>query len=228
MPEPGAYIDPFIDRVSDLGIPLSDPGATLSEELDSETEKRNQDLKDLHIVSDWNGYGVSEVMCNMMKEFDKVVFKKTVSPYKKWAYVEALASFLKAEAGSVSMAYWVGESRIPRIPFFSFSFPSRLANTNPAPPRQRRRRQRRPSHRDAQRHDPNLLRRPLRTQPPHARFRHQKHPHHEPPDPRVPPQLLHRLGRPEMRMRDRPALRRGGHQARRTRQEASRGQREAD
>lgn len=29
-----------------------------------------------------------------MRDFDRDIFQKTVSPYNKWAYIEGLASFL--------------------------------------------------------------------------------------------------------------------------------------
>ncbi len=34
-------------------------------------------------------------LTNQLADFNRVVFKKDVSPFKKWAYVEALATFLK-------------------------------------------------------------------------------------------------------------------------------------
>lgn len=38
-----------------------------------------------------------------MKDFNRDIFKKTVSPFKKWAYVEGLACFLK----TVDLMYWI-------------------------------------------------------------------------------------------------------------------------
>ncbi|KAG9239266.1 hypothetical protein BJ875DRAFT_479592 [Amylocarpus encephaloides] len=92
-------------RVSDLGIPLSYSGETLTEKLSKEANKRNQDLKDLYIYEYWNGWGVSEVVENLLKDFDRDVYKKTVSPWKKWAYVEAFACFIKSE--DLYMMYWM-------------------------------------------------------------------------------------------------------------------------
>jgi hypothetical protein len=41
-----------------------------------------------------------------LKEFNKDVFKKTVSPFKKWAYVEGIACFLK---GADTLFFWLSE-----------------------------------------------------------------------------------------------------------------------
>jgi len=40
-----------------------------------------------------------------LKDFNKDVLKKTVSPYKKWAYVEAAACFFVWE----DMSEWMGK-----------------------------------------------------------------------------------------------------------------------
>ena len=40
-----------------------------------------------------------------MKDFNKDVFKKTASPFKKWAYVEALACFFKTS----DLMDWLGK-----------------------------------------------------------------------------------------------------------------------
>jgi hypothetical protein len=37
-------------------------------------------------------------------EFNKVLFKKDVSPFKKWTYVEGLATYLKIR----DLMYWMG------------------------------------------------------------------------------------------------------------------------
>lgn len=75
------------------------------EYLDTEYGKLDQESRGMHIYSDWNGWGASEVMENMMARFDREVCKKTVSPYKEWAYVEALACWLKSEEGGMTMYY---------------------------------------------------------------------------------------------------------------------------
>ncbi|PMD32750.1 hypothetical protein L207DRAFT_536046 [Hyaloscypha variabilis F] len=88
IPKKGELIDAWCDRVSDLGIPVSEEGAELLEKLDKEVEKRDQNRLDMHIYNDWNGWGMSEAFSNYLKDFNKDIFKKTVSPFKKWAYVE--------------------------------------------------------------------------------------------------------------------------------------------
>ncbi|KAF7886140.1 hypothetical protein EAF00_010243 [Botryotinia globosa] len=75
--------------VSTSGFLVSNNGIKLAENLLKEQRKREK--VDDH---DWSGSGISEIMLNMMKHFDRDVFQKTVSPYNKWAYIEGLASFL--------------------------------------------------------------------------------------------------------------------------------------
>ena len=46
-------------------------------------------------------------MIEKLADFNKVLFKKDVSPFKKWAYVEGLATFLKlADLGQWMSAYF--------------------------------------------------------------------------------------------------------------------------
>ncbi|KAF7946087.1 uncharacterized protein EAE97_005125 [Botrytis byssoidea] len=75
--------------VSTSGFLVSKDGIKLAENLLKEQQKREQ--VDDH---DWSGSGIFEIMLNMMKDFDRDIFQKTVSPYNKWAYIEGLASFL--------------------------------------------------------------------------------------------------------------------------------------
>ncbi|KAF8858321.1 hypothetical protein BDZ45DRAFT_674106 [Acephala macrosclerotiorum] len=91
MPKKGELVDDYCSRVSDLGIPISGDGAEMLEKFTKEVENRDQDIQDAIMYTDWNGWGIMEAMDNLFKEFDKVVFRKTVSPYKKWAFVEAIA-----------------------------------------------------------------------------------------------------------------------------------------
>lgn len=60
-PKPNELVDEYCHRVSDLGIPLSKDGGKSLEKFGEECDKRNQDIVGIHICSDWNGYGVSEV-----------------------------------------------------------------------------------------------------------------------------------------------------------------------
>lgn len=47
-----------------------------------------------------------------MKDFNKDIFKKTVSPFKKWAYVEGIACFFK---GADDLFHWLSKcSSCPR------------------------------------------------------------------------------------------------------------------
>jgi hypothetical protein len=38
-----------------------------------------------------------------LKDFNKDLFKKNISPFKKWAYIEGLACFLKG----AELTYWM-------------------------------------------------------------------------------------------------------------------------
>ena len=38
-----------------------------------------------------------------LKDFNKDLFKKNISPFKKWAYIEGLACFLKG----ADLTYWM-------------------------------------------------------------------------------------------------------------------------
>jgi hypothetical protein len=115
MPKNGELIDEFCDRVSDLGIPVSEDGMKVCEKLDDEYEKRDQDARDMHIFNDWNGWGMSEVMENLLKDFNRDIFKKTISPFKKWAYLEGLACFFKAG----DIMYLISMSSMIFFPIFS-------------------------------------------------------------------------------------------------------------
>ncbi|KAH6716795.1 hypothetical protein BKA61DRAFT_600429 [Leptodontidium sp. MPI-SDFR-AT-0119] len=106
MPEDGQLIDEFCTRVSDLGIPVTEDGMKLCEKLDTEYRKRDQDEHAMHIYNDWNGWGMSELLENYLKDFNKDVFKKTMSPYQKWAYIEGLAVFFNG--ADMETVYWIG------------------------------------------------------------------------------------------------------------------------
>ena len=115
MPKEGELLNNWCDRVSDMGIPVSEEGRTILERLEKEEEKRNADVNDVILWTDWNGWGMSEVMENLvrgtrlssstymanchrqLKDFNRDIFRKTISPFKKRAYVEGLAVYLKDE-----------------------------------------------------------------------------------------------------------------------------------
>ncbi|ESZ90743.1 hypothetical protein SBOR_8877 [Sclerotinia borealis F-4128] len=80
-------------KEQDMDLPKQ--GETLGDEW-WEQQKRDQDRRGIYMYNDWNGYGCSEVMENLLKDFNRDIYKKTLSPYEKWAYIEALAIFFKA------------------------------------------------------------------------------------------------------------------------------------
>lgn len=67
VPKKGELVDAWCDRVSDMGIPVSEEGAELLKALDTEVEKRNQDRLGMHIYEDWNGWGMSEAFSNYVR-----------------------------------------------------------------------------------------------------------------------------------------------------------------
>jgi hypothetical protein len=108
--EIAAFVAPRV--VTDKGYPVSKAGMEKFIEINQEIEKRDQDMQGMYIYNDFSGYGVTEVMENMvgqnttalqsghsadiqqLAEFNKVIFKKDVSPIKKWALVEGLTLYL--------------------------------------------------------------------------------------------------------------------------------------
>ncbi|OBT95029.1 hypothetical protein VE01_07400 [Pseudogymnoascus verrucosus] len=80
--------------VTDEGLPVSRAGMEKFIEINQEIDKRNQDVHGLYIYNDFSGYGVTEVMENLLAEFNKSIFKKDISPLKKWAIVEGLTLYL--------------------------------------------------------------------------------------------------------------------------------------
>jgi hypothetical protein len=66
VPAAGQLVDEFCDRVSDLGVPISEEGIKLCEKLDEEEDKRTQDMLHMHIYNDWNGWGMSECLENFV------------------------------------------------------------------------------------------------------------------------------------------------------------------
>jgi hypothetical protein len=66
MPKAGELMDEYCSRVSDLGIPVSEDGMNICEKLDAECKKRDQDARGMYIYNDWNGWGMSEVIENLV------------------------------------------------------------------------------------------------------------------------------------------------------------------
>jgi hypothetical protein len=71
MPAVGVLIEDFCDRVSDLGLPVSEDGMKMCEHIDKEMNKRDQEEKMMHICNDWNGWGMGEVMENLVSSRDR-------------------------------------------------------------------------------------------------------------------------------------------------------------
>lgn len=108
MPKVGEKLDGWCDRVSDLGIPVSEYAVKICKKMTAECEKRDQNVVGMYIYNDWTGWGISEVMENHLSDFNRDIFKKTMSPYQKFAYVEAFACFILMEHCLVGE--WMGES----------------------------------------------------------------------------------------------------------------------
>ncbi|KAF4629512.1 hypothetical protein G7Y89_g8636 [Cudoniella acicularis] len=105
IPQDGQLMDEFwCNRVSDLGFPVSKEGIRVLDKLAREQGKRDQDQRGMCVYNDWNGWGMSELMENFLKDFNKDIFKKNVSPFKKWTYIEGLACFLK----TADLMEWMG------------------------------------------------------------------------------------------------------------------------
>jgi len=57
----------FCGRVSDLGLPVSEDGMKIYEHLEKEMHKRDQESQMMYICNDWNGWGMGEVMENLVR-----------------------------------------------------------------------------------------------------------------------------------------------------------------
>ncbi|KAL1868795.1 hypothetical protein Plec18167_008100 [Paecilomyces lecythidis] len=62
-------------------------------QLVEQARKRDQDEHDLHIYNDFSAYGINEVVDNWLKDFNKEVVRRVISPYAVWAQLEAFAWF---------------------------------------------------------------------------------------------------------------------------------------
>jgi hypothetical protein len=52
--------------VTDKGFPITQGGMDRFIEIHDEIDKRDQDCHNMYIYNDWTGYGVTEVMENMV------------------------------------------------------------------------------------------------------------------------------------------------------------------
>ncbi|KAF7947921.1 hypothetical protein EAE96_008992 [Botrytis aclada] len=97
LPEPGEELgEKWCTRVSDIGFPISEDGMKLAQSFDGEQDKRHPNSGAAYVFNDFTGYEFSEAIENFLKDFDRDIHKKTVSPFTKWSYIEALAIFFKA------------------------------------------------------------------------------------------------------------------------------------
>jgi len=95
-----------------MGYPVTTEGIEKFQWMVEEQDKRDQDRHNMYIYNDFSGYGTTEMIENLvsslsallsasltlhkkLSDFNKILFKKDVSPFKKWAYVEALATWFK-------------------------------------------------------------------------------------------------------------------------------------
>ncbi|PQE18140.1 SAP domain-containing isoform 2 protein [Rutstroemia sp. NJR-2017a BBW] len=77
---------------TDKGIPVTKLGWQKFVEIKKEADKRDQEVHDMYIYNDFTGYGIKG-----LAEFNTVIFKKDISPVKKWAIVEGLILYLRIE-----------------------------------------------------------------------------------------------------------------------------------
>ncbi|KAI9054387.1 hypothetical protein LZ554_001549 [Drepanopeziza brunnea f. sp. 'monogermtubi'] len=80
--------------VSDKGYPITTAGFKIYINILKELEKRDPDCHGMYIYNDYFSYGTTEVLENFLRDFNKILFRKKVSPLEKWAYVEALTTWL--------------------------------------------------------------------------------------------------------------------------------------
>lgn len=82
-------------EVTDKGYPITKDGLEKFRHMVQEQENRDADIQGVRCYNDWNGWGATEVLENMLADFNKVIFKKDIAPLKKWAHVEGLVTWLK-------------------------------------------------------------------------------------------------------------------------------------
>lgn len=72
-------------------------GYEMALEWVEQREKRCQDNFDLYIFNRYNGYGISEVIENMLLAFAKEDKKKRIDPMAMWSVIESMALFLRGD-----------------------------------------------------------------------------------------------------------------------------------
>jgi hypothetical protein len=76
---------------------VTQKGFALSLEWLQQVENRHQENFDMYISNDFNGYGICEVMENILLAFAKEEKKKRIDPMAMWSVVESLALFLRGD-----------------------------------------------------------------------------------------------------------------------------------
>ncbi|KUJ07634.1 uncharacterized protein LY89DRAFT_742862 [Mollisia scopiformis] len=90
--EEDAFVAPRV--VTEKGLPVTQAGMKRSFEIREEVDKRDPDMHEMYIYNDFAGYGVIEVMENVLLEFNEIIFKKEISPIEKWTIMEGLTTYL--------------------------------------------------------------------------------------------------------------------------------------
>ncbi|QKX54254.1 uncharacterized protein TRUGW13939_01339 [Talaromyces rugulosus] len=90
------------DSAQDDGLPdwvwyISEEGLAKYTYLEKQAANRDQDEHGLYIYSNFTSYGVSEVVDNWLKDFNKEVSRRKVSPCATWAHLEGLSMFLQLD-----------------------------------------------------------------------------------------------------------------------------------
>ncbi|KAH8801427.1 hypothetical protein F5884DRAFT_889401 [Xylogone sp. PMI_703] len=99
----GCRCGTFHDEIPNWPFILSD--GVLDRLLDfiGERSQRDQDFNGVYFYNNFTGYGIAEVFENYLKEFNRIVAKKDVSPAKKWEMAEALGWHL----ATTDLSAWV-------------------------------------------------------------------------------------------------------------------------
>ncbi|KAH8693005.1 hypothetical protein BGW36DRAFT_302377 [Talaromyces proteolyticus] len=76
---------------------VSEEGLHTYELLKKQAFNRDQDAQGLYIYNDFTAYGINEVVDNWLKDFNKTISRRTVSPYAVWAQLEGISMFLQLD-----------------------------------------------------------------------------------------------------------------------------------
>jgi hypothetical protein len=68
LPKPGDILTKeMIEKISDIGYPISEYGLERFQWMIEEQEKRDQDMHNMYIYNDFSGYGMTELMENLVR-----------------------------------------------------------------------------------------------------------------------------------------------------------------